>query len=150
MSGGGVLRRRDQAAPGGGGCAFLGGGAVRGVGHEWNRLCGGGAFFEIEASGAESLGSAPPRPSRLCLLSTGSTGAVSTFSPGCECGAGSGGEGAVIPRACRGRGRGSVSEDGWGRGAGRIWAPPPSLMPVSGCPTALRTPGSRSWSLCGA
>lgn len=33
---------------------------------------------------------------------------------------------------------------------GGIRESPPRLMPVSGCPTARRIPGSRSWSLCEA
>ena len=69
------------------------------------------------------MGSAPPRPARLCLLFAGSTGAVSTFSPGCACGGGNGGEGAAIPRTHPGHGRGSVRENR----SRRSREPPPRL-----------------------
>uniref|UniRef100_G1SF03 Chemokine interleukin-8-like domain-containing protein n=1 Tax=Oryctolagus cuniculus TaxID=9986 RepID=G1SF03_RABIT len=86
VSGGGVLRRRNQEAPGGGGCEPSGGGrggALRGRGLRGSRPRQAGRSL---ARGAGSVGVSPARPALLGLLSAGSTGAVSTFSPGCECG----------------------------------------------------------------
>lgn len=101
------------------GCEAGGGGKVRVPGRAERALegrglrmagpWGAGLLCGLGSRGGV-CGSAPPLRVRLCLLFAGSTGAASTFFLGCECGAGSGGEGAAISW---GHERVLVSEDGW-------------------------------------
>lgn len=72
---------------------------------------GGASQERGEASETRVCGVSPAPPGQLGLFFAGSTGVVSTFSPGCACGGGTGGEGAATPRnppgACEAQPRGT-------------------------------------------
>lgn len=142
MEAGGAEEGCEAGGGGEGARPGAGGAGTRGAWAEDDQPLGAGLLCGLGSRGGV-CGSAPPLRVRLCLLFAGSTGAASTFFLGCECGAGSGGEGAAMSR---GHERALVSEDG----CGGLQEPLPGLMSLSGRPTARRTPGSRSWSLCGA
>lgn len=155
--GAGSAGEKLAARGGGEGASSPGAGGVGGVGPLKGRGLGreppprGGAGPPRGGAGpprdTRRVRGQPPRLARLCLLSAGSTGAASTFSRGCACGGGSGGEGAAIPRTLPGHGRGSVSEHRSGRGAsGR---PRPASRPCRVAPQLGTPPGAEAGASAG-
>lgn len=103
---------------------------------------GGGAFPRAGFQGW-GLWVSPALPARLCLSLQDLLGLLLLFSLAANVAQRAEVRGLRSPG---GHERGSVSEDG----CGGVQAPLLRLMSLSGRPTARRTPGSRSWSLCGA